>query len=102
MSSSKPFEPTLSDVLVVRAMLARTVILPELVGTILDCAEYWARSSTKAQLNQVIPARCIGPGEFDWEGFRFLVSSVYSEADQDATNTATASILPCRPDGACL
>lgn len=75
MSSDKPFEPTLSDVLVVRAMLARTVILPELVGTILDCAEYWARSSAKAQLDQVIPARYIGSGEFDYEGIQFLLRS---------------------------
>lgn len=73
MSSDQPFQPTLSDVLVVRAMLARTVILPELVGTILDYAEYWARSSAKAQLNEVIAARCIGQGEFDYEEFQFLV-----------------------------
>jgi hypothetical protein len=74
MASDKPFEPTLSDVLVVRAMLAKTTILPELVGTILDYAEYWAKSSVKAQLNQVIAARRTGPGEFDFEEFQFLVS----------------------------
>lgn len=73
MSSDKAFEPTLSDVLVVRAMLAKTTILPELVGTILDYAEYWARSSAKAQLNKVIAARPVGQGEFDYEGNQFLV-----------------------------
>ncbi|KAK1241245.1 hypothetical protein MKX08_001219 [Trichoderma sp. CBMAI-0020] len=75
MSSDKAFEPTLSDVLVVRAMLAKTTILPELVGTILDYAEYWARSSAKAQLNEVIAARLVGQGEFDYEGTRFLLRS---------------------------
>jgi hypothetical protein len=73
MSPIKPFEPTLSDVLVVRAMLAQTVILPELVGTILDYAEYWARSSAKAHPYVTIHARRTGSGEFDYEDFRFLV-----------------------------
>lgn len=75
MSSDKPFEPTLSDVLVVRAMLAKTTILPELVGTILDYAEYWARSSARAQLNEVIAARIVGQGEFDYEENQFLLRS---------------------------
>ncbi|KAM0457409.1 hypothetical protein ACHAO4_003208 [Trichoderma viride] len=75
MSSDKPFEPTLSDVLVVRAMLAKTTILPELVGTILDYAEYWARSSAKAELNAVIAARLVGQGEFDYEENQFLLRS---------------------------
>lgn len=73
MSSEKPFEPTLSDVLVVRAMLAQTAILPELVSTVLDYAEYWARSSVKAQLNQDIAARAIGQGNLDYEECQFLV-----------------------------
>lgn len=73
MSSDIAFEPTLSDVLVVRAMLAKTTILPELVGTILDYAEYWARSTAKAVLNEAIVARRVGQGEFDYEGNKFLV-----------------------------
>lgn len=76
MSSDKAFEPTLSDVLVVRAMLAKTTILPELVGPILDYAEYWARSTSKAQLNEVIAARLVGQGEFDYEGNQFLVRKI--------------------------
>lgn len=76
MSSNPPFEPTLSDVLVVRAMLAQAVILPELVGTILDHAEYWARSTTKAHLNVSIRAVPTGPGVFDFEGSRFLVRTL--------------------------
>lgn len=71
-----PFEPTLSDVLVVRAMLAQAVILPELVGTIMDYAEYWARSSAKAQPNCSIHAAQLGGGEFDFQGSRFLVSVI--------------------------
>lgn len=122
MSSDKPFEPTLSDVLVVRAMLAQTTILPELVGIILDYAEYWARSSAKAQLNQVIAARRIGQGEFDYQESQFLVSRLrgevggcmyicvhmyacmYFNEDDEASLilNAIASILPCWPDGACL
>lgn len=109
MSSDKPFEPTLSDVLVVRAMLAKTTILPELVGTILDYAEYWARSSAKAELNAVIAARLIGQGEFDYEENQFLVrqKSNWRWGKENincisTTNTAPASILPCRPDGARL
>ncbi|KAL5091312.1 hypothetical protein Trisim1_003279 [Trichoderma cf. simile WF8] len=70
-----PFEPTLSDVLVVRAMLAQAVILPELVGTIMDYAEYWARSSAKAQPNCSIHAAQLGGGEFDFQGSRFLLRS---------------------------
>ncbi|PNP46897.1 hypothetical protein TGAMA5MH_01850 [Trichoderma gamsii] len=75
MSSDIAFEPTLSDVLVVRAMLAKTTILPELVGTILDYAEYWARSTAKAVLNEAIAARRVGQGEFDYEGNKFLLRS---------------------------
>lgn len=71
-----PFEPTLSDVLVVRAMLSQAVLLPELVGTILDYAEYWARSSAKAQPNFSIHAEQVGDGEFDFQGFAFLVSAI--------------------------
>lgn len=108
MSSDKPFEPTLSDVLVVRAMLAKTTILPELVGTILDYAEYWARSSAKAELNAVIAARLVGQGEFDYEENQFLVrQSPTGDGEENTncistTNKALASILPCRPDGARL
>lgn len=71
-----PFEPTLSDVLVVRAMLSQTVLLPELVGTILDYAEYWARSSAKARPNFSIHAEQFSDGEFDFQGSRFLVSVI--------------------------
>lgn len=74
MTSIKPFEPTLSDVLVVRAMLSQTVVLPELVGTILDYAEYWARSSAKAEPDFSIRAEKVGNGEFDFQGSTFLVS----------------------------
>ncbi|KAL6817315.1 hypothetical protein J3E69DRAFT_345158 [Trichoderma sp. SZMC 28015] len=70
-----PFEPTLSDVLVVRAMLSQAVILPELVGTILDYAEYWARSSAKAQPSFSIHAEQFGDGEFDFQGSAFLLRS---------------------------
>lgn len=68
------FEPTLSDVLVVRAMLSQAVILPELVGTIMDYAEYWARSSAKARPDFSIRAEQVGSGEFDFQGSTFLVS----------------------------
>ncbi|KAK0761348.1 hypothetical protein N5P37_006297 [Trichoderma harzianum] len=70
-----PFEPTLSDVLVVRVMLSQTVLLPELVGTILDYAEYWARSSAKAQPSFSIHAEQVGDGEFDFQGSTFLLRS---------------------------
>ncbi|KAL6694024.1 hypothetical protein J3F84DRAFT_378380 [Trichoderma pleuroticola] len=69
------FEPTLSDVLVVRAMLSQAVILPELVGTILDYAEYWARSSAKAFPDYSIHAEHVGSGEFDFQGSTFLLRS---------------------------
>ncbi|KAM0263529.1 hypothetical protein ACHAQJ_001148 [Trichoderma viride] len=75
MDSLKPFEPTLSDVLVVRAMLVQTILLPELVGPILDYAEYWARSSAKASVYETIYPRRTGPGEFDYEDVRFLLRS---------------------------
>ncbi|KAJ4854908.1 uncharacterized protein T069G_10466 [Trichoderma breve] len=69
------FEPTLSDVLVVRAMLSQAVILPELVGTIMDYAEYWARSSAKAHPHFSIHAEQVGDGEFDFQGSTFLLRS---------------------------
>ncbi|UKZ79862.1 hypothetical protein TrVFT333_007625 [Trichoderma virens FT-333] len=75
MFGLKPFEPTLSDVLVVRAMLSQSVILPELVATILDYAEYWARSSTRAHVDLSIRAKQVGNGEFDFQGSRFLLRS---------------------------
>ncbi|KAL6872871.1 hypothetical protein J3F83DRAFT_759972 [Trichoderma novae-zelandiae] len=70
-----PFQPSLSDVLVVRAMLAQAVILPELVGTILDYAEYWVRSCSKARLDESIHAVRVGDGEFDYQGSKFLLRS---------------------------
>ncbi|KAL7924444.1 hypothetical protein ACQKWADRAFT_286733 [Trichoderma austrokoningii] len=69
------FEPTLSDVLVVRTMLARSIILPELVSVIMDYAEYWARSSAKAEVNAVITARRTGNGELDYNESQFLLRS---------------------------
>ncbi|KAL7792064.1 hypothetical protein V8C37DRAFT_381477 [Trichoderma ceciliae] len=112
MSSAKPFEPTLSDVLVVRAMLAQAVILPELVGTILDYAEYWARSSTKARLDVSIPALSTGSGEFDYEGSGFLLRSypvglterAYGDGDGDSSHGLaypTTSIDPQPISRAC-
>ncbi|KAL6886284.1 hypothetical protein HDV57DRAFT_515438 [Trichoderma longibrachiatum] len=75
MAMENPFRPSLSDVLVVRAMLAQAVILPELVGTILDYAEYWVRSCSKARLNESIYAVRVGDGEFDYQGSKFLLRS---------------------------
>ncbi|OTA02526.1 hypothetical protein A9Z42_0029070 [Trichoderma parareesei] len=75
MASDQPFQPSLGDVLVVRAMLAQAVILPELVGTILDYAEYWVRSRSKVQRNESIYAFRVGEGEFDFQGSRFLLRS---------------------------
>lgn len=87
MNSIKPFEPTLGDVLVVRAMLAQ-VILPELVGTILDYAEYWARSSTKARLNPtvVIRAHSVGDSIYDYQGSQFLVRVDFEVNECHQTN----------------
>ncbi|RFU78511.1 hypothetical protein TARUN_3758 [Trichoderma arundinaceum] len=111
-NSVTAFQPTLSDVLVVRAMLAQAVILPELVGTILDYAEYWARSTTKARLDVSIHAVSTGPGEFDYEGSRFLLRSypvglterAYGGGDGDRSHGLaypTTSIDPLPIDRPC-
>ena len=43
-----PYEPSVLDVLVVKAMLNKVFALPpELLNTILDSAEYWPRSTTE-------------------------------------------------------
>ncbi|KAL2133857.1 hypothetical protein VTI74DRAFT_1529 [Chaetomium olivicolor] len=45
---SSPFEPSISDVLVVKAMLNKALKLPrEVVDTIVDLAEYWPHTSTE-------------------------------------------------------
>jgi hypothetical protein len=72
MASDQPFQPSLGDVLVVRSMLAQAVILPELVGTILDYAEYWVRSCSKAQLDESIHAIWSSDGYY--QGSKFLVN----------------------------
>ncbi|KAL7942564.1 hypothetical protein V8C42DRAFT_331361 [Trichoderma barbatum] len=94
MDSEKPFEPTLSDVLVVRAMLSQAVILPELVGTILDYAEYWARSSTKAQPDFSIHAENVGDGEFDFQGSTFLLRSFPVGLTEEAIGHEGSDIYP--------
>jgi hypothetical protein len=46
-STTEAFEPTILDVLVVKAMLNRAFALPvELTNSVLDMAEYWPHSST--------------------------------------------------------
>jgi hypothetical protein len=43
-----PYEPSILDVLVVKAMLNKALALPpELLNTIIDLAEYWPHSSTE-------------------------------------------------------
>ncbi|KAL7933026.1 hypothetical protein V8C35DRAFT_306078 [Trichoderma chlorosporum] len=75
MPSTQPYEPTLHDVLVVRAMLSKAVILPELVGYIMDYAEYWVRSTAKSNPDFSIRAKQVGNGDFDFQGSTFLLRS---------------------------
>ena len=47
-SDDRPYEPSLVDIALVKAMLIRAKKLPpDLVDTILDMAEYWAHSTTR-------------------------------------------------------
>jgi hypothetical protein len=44
----EPYEPSITDVLVVKAMLNKALSLPpELLNTILDLAEYWPHSTSE-------------------------------------------------------
>jgi hypothetical protein len=44
-------EPTIADVLVVKAMLTKGLSLPiEIIDTIVDLAEYWPHTTAKASL----------------------------------------------------
>lgn len=44
----EPYEPSIVDVLVVKAMLNKVFALPpELLNTILDLAEYWPHTTTE-------------------------------------------------------
>jgi hypothetical protein len=46
-STTEAFEPTIVDVLVVKAMLNRAFALPvEIANSVLDMAEYWPHTST--------------------------------------------------------
>ncbi|KAL1870267.1 hypothetical protein VTK73DRAFT_2716 [Phialemonium thermophilum] len=46
----EPYEPSISDVFVVRAMLSKALALPpELVNDVLDWAEYWPHATVKAE-----------------------------------------------------
>lgn len=45
---SPPFEPSVADVLVVKAMLTKALSLPpELVDAVVDIAEYWPHTTTE-------------------------------------------------------
>lgn len=69
--ANEHFQPALGDIHVVRAMLVRAGILPELVESILDSAEYWARSTSRATLNVKIYAHWVKDEVY--RGERFLV-----------------------------
>ncbi|ETS04719.1 hypothetical protein M419DRAFT_73431 [Trichoderma reesei RUT C-30] len=113
MASDQPFQPSLGDVLVVRSMLAQAVILPELVGTILDYAEYWVRSCSKAQLDESIHAIWSSDGYY--QGSKFLLRSfpvgltenaIHREEDEDeyisnGRSYETATIPPIPIGKAC-
>lgn len=50
-----PYEPSILDVLVVKAMLNRAFALPlELIDTVLDMAEYWPHSSAVVQIRKTV------------------------------------------------
>lgn len=50
VDGDKPYEPSLVDVAVVKAMLYRAKKLPpDLVDAILDMAEYWIHSTTQSR-----------------------------------------------------
>jgi hypothetical protein len=45
------YEPTVADVLVVKAMLTKGLSLPvEVIDTIVDLAEYWPHTTTRTNL----------------------------------------------------
>jgi hypothetical protein len=47
-SGDRPYEPSLVDIALVKAMLIRAKKLPpDLVDAVLDMAEYWAHSTTR-------------------------------------------------------
>jgi hypothetical protein len=51
-----PYEPTVADVLVTKAMLTKALTLPpEIVDTIVDLAEYWPHTTT--EINSTVVAR---------------------------------------------
>jgi hypothetical protein len=49
-------EPTIADVLVVKAMLAKGLSLPaEIIDTIVDFAEYWPHTTAEASFESGVP-----------------------------------------------
>lgn len=55
-TESTAHEPTIADVLVVKAMLIKALNLPaELVDAIVDLAEYWPHTTTEASFDGGVP-----------------------------------------------
>lgn len=96
---SEPYEPSIADVLVVKAMLTKGICksLPrELVDLVLDYAEYWPHMTVHESFNN----QCVARGRSNREN-RLIVGPLYlytSLPSQNRALTTQASNPSYRPE----
>ncbi|KOS22836.1 hypothetical protein ESCO_003432 [Escovopsis weberi] len=91
------YDPTLEDIIDVRATLLRAGMVADLIDDILDYAEYWHHSTSRADLDVRIRALPASGLSEDYHGNKFLIRSwpvgftgTYRNDDSGGINVARA------------